>query len=88
MEWVACAERLPEVETHGERGASEVVLTFGEYGIELRALTQTPYGDGHLSGWETEEGDWCEYARVTHWMPLPALPVPIPQEANAWTPPS
>lgn len=76
MNWIACAERMPETGPgYGEAEQSVEVLVSDQDGLMIVA---------HLFRWNTDEefhwrdgpGDTrLDLNEVTHWMPLPAPPV-------------
>ena len=62
--WVACSERMPELDTR-------VLLYFSDYGGHIEDGCIGEEGDGHYHYFF--DGDSLR-SEPTHWMPLPAAP--------------
>ena len=66
--WIPVTERLPE--------PGVWVLGVDKYGIEISVLQYQDWNDY----WEAQYGEGCPGALISHWMPLPELPIELQEE--------
>jgi hypothetical protein len=81
-DWISVKDRLPE--TSGEFSESAKLLVYGERQIGLGVYVDKPSSVDGKPFWRSP--NICvvgRHPRVTHWMPLPALPKPLAHEFEA-----
>jgi hypothetical protein len=81
-DWISVKDRLPE--TSGEFSESAKLLVYGEKQIGLGVYVDKPSSVDGKPFWRSP--NICvvgRHPRVTHWMPLPALPKPLAHEFEA-----
>ena len=85
-EWVSVEERLPEDDTSEYKAQIAVLVLTDRESIKIKKRTYHP-GRLYYGKFYPERWDWGTFNddRITHWMPLPALPDRRPPERQEGT---